>query len=81
MTCSTVGLVTQKKDGNCVAVLRDRMFILSLSISPVSDDSGSLFSDAFGPHGGQLHRKSDKIFKKQVAKRATIAHLRTSKYF
>ena len=43
MTCSKVGLVTQKKDGNCVAVLRDRMFILSISFSSVSDDSGSFF--------------------------------------
>ena len=43
MTYSTVGLVTQKKDGNCVAVLRYRMFILSLSFSPVSDDFGSFF--------------------------------------
>ena len=67
MTCSTMGLVTQKKDGNCVAVLRDRMFILSLSFSPVSDDSGSFFSDAFGPRGGKLHRKSDEIFGKKSA--------------
>ena len=66
MTCSTVGLVTQKKDGNCVPVLRDRMFILtsSVSFSPVSDDSGIFFSDAFGPRGGKLHCKSDEIFGK-----------------
>ena len=67
MTCSTVDLVIQKKDGNFVAVLPDRMFILSLSFGPVLDDSGSLFSDAFGPHGGKLHRKSDKIFRKKSA--------------
>ena len=67
MTCSTVGLVTQKKDDNCVAVLQDRMFILSLSFSPVSDDSGSFFSDAYGPHGGKLHRKSDEIFGEKSA--------------
>ena len=42
-TCSTVGLVTQKKDGNCIAVLRDRIFKISLSFSAVFDDSGSLF--------------------------------------
>ena len=65
MTCSTAGLVTQKKDCNCVAVLRDRIVILSLSISPVFDDSGSLFSDAFGPGGRKLHRKSDEIFRKK----------------
>ena len=54
MTCSTVGLVTQKKDGNWVAVLGDRiLIILSLSFSPASDDYGSFFY-AFGPCGGKL---------------------------
>ena len=44
MTCSTASLVTQKKDGYCVAVLRDRMFLLSLSF-PVFDDSGNPEAD------------------------------------
>ena len=43
MTFSTVGLVTQKKDGKCVAAFCDRIFILSLSFRAVLDNSDSLF--------------------------------------
>ena len=46
----------------CVAVFYDRMLICSLSLSLVFDVSDRLLSDAFGPHGGKLHRKSDEIF-------------------
>ena len=64
--------------GSCVAVLCDRMVVFCLSYSLIVNDSDDLFLDAIGQHGGKLHCKLGKFFRKKSANSNLSIYLSTN---